>query len=76
MHGIVFVEMQEFVSTNYGPDSWNHLLKEAGVSGNLYLPVNEYPDSDIKALVAAACSMTKQPQSAILEGFGERLTPA
>lgn len=76
MHGVVFAELQKFVSTNHGDDAWAELLKRAGLGGKMYLPFNEYPDSEIKALVTSASAMTGQSPAAVLESFGEFITPA
>jgi hypothetical protein len=76
MHGIVFAELQRFVQANHGPEAWTQLLKAGGLAGKLYLPVNEYPDTEIKALVAAAAKMTGRPAPAILEDFGDFITPS
>lgn len=76
MHGIIFAELQKFVTKQAGNDGWQQLMQQAGLGGKLYLPVNEYPDPEIKALVTAASSMTKKPASEVLESFGEFITPS
>ena len=76
MHGIVFTELEKFVSTNHGASGWAELTKRVGLAGKMYLPVNEYPDSEIKALVTEASAMTGQSAAAILESFGEFITPS
>jgi len=76
MHGIVFVELEKFVTHTHGSNAWAQLTSHVGVAGKIYLPINEYPDSEIKSLVTAASSLTNVPPSAILESFGEFLTPS
>lgn len=76
MHGIVFAELQKFVTKQMGDEAWSQLLQQAGFAGKLYLPVNEYPDSEIKALVVTASAIIKKPASEILEAFGEFITPS
>ena len=76
MHGIIFSELQRFVSTGIGPHAWTALLQKAGLAGKVYLPVNEYPDSEIKSLVAAASESTGRPTAQILEDFGDFITPS
>ena len=76
MHGMIFAELQRYVSTKHGPDTWTALTQRAGLAGKLYLPVNEYPDSEIKALVTTASSMTGRGAPEILEDFGEFITPS
>jgi predicted hydrocarbon binding protein len=76
MHGVVFTELEKFVSTNHGTSGWEELTKRAGLAGKMYLPVKEYPDSEIKALVTAASAMINQSPAAILESFGEFIAPS
>lgn len=75
MHGIIFTELRNYVTTGLGQDAWPTLLKEAGLDGKSYLPVKEYPDAEAGALVAAASRITKKPIGAIMEGFGIFLAP-
>lgn len=76
MHGIVFVELERFVTQAHGESAWAQLTSQAGLSGKIYLPVNQYPDFEIKALVGAASSLTRKPAGEILESFGEFITPS
>jgi predicted hydrocarbon binding protein len=71
MHGIVFDELQKYVERNGGPAAWTKLLSEAGLTGKFYLPLNQYPDEQAVALVAAAAQLTGKTASQILEDFGE-----
>jgi predicted hydrocarbon binding protein len=75
MHGIVFGELQQFVEKTHGRDTWIQLLRKASLSHRVYLAVDEYPDSEIAALVKAASEITQKPASAILEAFGEFIAP-
>lgn len=75
MHGIVFAELKKFVETNHGVSTWPLLLANAGLQDRVYMPVQEYPDGEIVALVKTASDMTKTPANAILEAFGEFITP-
>ena len=76
MHGIVFVELQKFFSTNHGPQAWDELLRRAGLSGSAYASSIPYPDSDMEALVFAASQLTGLPTAQFLEDFGEFITPS
>ncbi|HNI11096.1 MAG TPA: heme NO-binding domain-containing protein, partial [bacterium] len=75
MHGIVFLELRKFVEQNMGKDGWRNLLKQTEIEVDHYMPSQTYPDSELYALVASACSMTGQPVNAILEAFGKFMVP-
>lgn len=75
MHGIVLKGLKDFVVEQYDHDTWVALQEEAGVPGRLYVPVSEYPDEDVLALVATASEMTETPVPDLLEAFGEFLVP-
>jgi hypothetical protein len=75
MHGIIFAELQKYVTARLGAGAWDELLKQAGLGGTLFLPVQEYPDGHALALVATACRITGKEPGAILEDFGEFIVP-
>jgi len=52
------------------------LLRNAGLASKTYLPVQEYPDAEIVAIIGAASSITGLSVSAVLEDFGEFIAPA
>lgn len=76
MHGIIFAELRKYVDTKFGGSTWNTLLDGAGLKGKMYLPIQEYPDADVVALVTTASSATGMPVPAILEDFGEFIAPS
>jgi len=75
MHGLIFSELKKYVETKFSPRTWEKLLDNAGLKGQLYLSSAVYPDKDILALVTAACAMTNLPASTILEDFGDFVAP-
>ena len=75
MHGLIFSELKKYVETKFSPQTWEKLLDNAGLKGQLYLSSAVYPDKDILALVTAACAMTNLPASTILEDFGDFVAP-
>jgi hypothetical protein len=75
MHGIIFGELKQYVSARFGLPAWNDLLVQAGIGPKLYLAIQEYPDVEAAAIVAAASSMTGLPQAAVLQDFGEFIGP-
>lgn len=76
MHGKIFVELKKYVDTTFGGDTWNKLLVDAGVGGKMYMPITEYPDQEVVAIVGAAVRATGKDASEILESFGEFIAPA
>jgi hypothetical protein len=75
MHGLIFMELQKFVTATAGADAWPTLLPAAGVPKQSYLATESYPDQELVAIVTAASTALEQPASAILEAFGEFLAP-
>lgn len=76
MHGIIFSELRKYVDTRLGSDGWNSLLSRADLGKRMYLPIQDYPDADMVALVGAAAEVTGLPQEEILEDFGEFIAPS
>lgn len=75
MHGIIFAELKKYIEVRHGNDTWNTLLKEAGLGAKMYTPLNAYPDEETLALVRTASRLTGKPMSALLEDFGEFIVP-
>jgi hypothetical protein len=61
MHGSIFAELQKFVTSNLGAEAWRTLIRESGVPTKIYLPIREYPDEELVALVATASRITGYP---------------
>ena len=76
MHGIIFSELRKYVDTTLGNGAWTATLADAGLANKLYLPIQEYPDTDVVALVTSASRTTGLPVPSILEDFGEFIAPA
>lgn len=75
MHGIILVELRQYVTQRLGKASWNELLKAAGLDNRVYFALDTYPDAEVAALVAAIAQHVGLEQSLVLEEFGEFLTP-
>lgn len=76
MHGIIFSELRKYADTKLGSGAWKTLLTTAGLGNKMYLPIQDYPDSDAVALVDAAASVTGLSQAEVMEDFGEFLAPS
>jgi hypothetical protein len=75
MHGIIHLELQNFVVERHGEAAWRTLLEQAGLSGEIYTPLRSYPDEQIMRLVMAAVELTSIDVSVLLEAFGAFLAP-
>jgi Haem-NO-binding len=75
MHGIIFSELRNYTEATYGKGTWDVLLTRAGLGNKVYMPVREYPDAEIVALVVTASTMTGLSTTALLEDFGMFLAP-
>lgn len=76
MHGIIHTEIKKYVVGKYGVDAWEAILDEVGLKGKIYMTIGTYPDAETIALVTAASKLTNLPAEAILEDFGQFVTPA
>ena len=76
MHGIVFAELQKFVTSKLAHDGWKKVAEKAGLAHKVYLAAGQYPDSEIVSLVTAASAITGQEPFQIVEAFGEFLVPS
>jgi hypothetical protein len=75
MHGVVFSELRKYVDARLGAAAWNGLLTAAGLGQRLYLPVTEYPDEELVAIVSAASRTTGMPVDALQQDFGTFAAP-
>jgi hypothetical protein len=75
LHGIIFTSLKKYATSRLGGDAWPGLLREAGLSGKIYLPTQAYDDKEIFALVSTASKITGKPVQVLLEDFGEFIVP-
>lgn len=74
MKGIVFTVLQDVVQDELGPQTWDTLVEEAGVSGS-YTSLGNYDDVEMKSLVEAASEALEMSQPDVLRWFGEQAIP-
>jgi len=74
MKGVVFSLLEQIVVRDYGEDTWDDLLDEAGLDGG-FTTVGSYPDEQMMRLVAAASSSLDIPPDAVLRWFGRNALP-
>ena len=75
MHGIVLKGLKDFVVSEYDRDAWQAIQREAGLGPTVYVPLTEYDDADVLALVGAASELTGTDVSTLLDEFGQFLVP-
>lgn len=73
MHGIVLAQLKDFVVETYDRETWQTILREAGLSGTMYVPVTEYPDEDVFAIIDAAADLTGMEPTELQAAFGRFL---
>lgn len=74
MHGILLAELEKYVDARYGDSSWMALLDEAGLDTADYRADQQYPDSDLVAIMRAVPAITPVPLSVLAEDFGAFMT--
>lgn len=75
MHGIVHKALKEYVTERTSDGGWDTVRERAGVENRLYLPVSEYPDEEVTALVETVADLTDHPEVAIQRDFGSYFAP-
>lgn len=74
MKGVIFNAVEEAVVNLYSEDVWDDLLDAAKVDGH-YTSLGDYPDSDLAALVGAACPMTGMGPDDLVRTLGQHAFP-
>jgi len=57
---MIFSELRSYAEDKLGPGAWNAVLKRAGLEQSVYLPIQEYPDCEASALIAAVSAVTRR----------------
>ncbi len=70
MHGIFLTEFKKYVKATRGDAAWDAIRAKAGLDGRAYVPVQQYPDKEAAALVAAASAIDGAAATQILENYG------
>ena len=74
MKGIIFNLLEEIVTEEHGPDTWDDLLEAAGLDGS-YTSLGSYPDEDLGKLVGAASTALALPPHDVVRWVGRRALP-
>ena len=76
MKGVVFTLFNELVETQFGLETWDHLLTTVNpASEGIYTAGETYPDEELLALVGALSDKTNIPAPDLVRAFGEYMFP-
>jgi|SRR6185436_3202781 len=75
MQGLIYVELERFVRTRFGDETWLVVLDKAGLSHRAYETGQSYPDAEVVRLVTTAAAMMHTPVQGLLESYGEFIVP-
>ncbi|WP_435347120.1 heme NO-binding domain-containing protein [Haloarchaeobius sp. HRN-SO-5] len=75
MHGIILKGLKDFVVDTYDQQTWNQICEAADIERRLYVPVTEYPDEHVFALVEAAVDLSGEEPADLLRAFGRFVVP-
>ena len=71
MYGLVNQALEDFVRQRFGDAAWNRIRDGAGVSLDMFVSMDSYPDDMTVKLVQAATDVLGLNAAQILEAFGE-----
>lgn len=71
MYGLVNQALEDFVRQGFGDASWNRVRDGAGISVDMFVSMDSYPDDVTYKLVGAATEVLGLDAAQILEAFGE-----
>ncbi|MDH5401575.1 MAG: heme NO-binding domain-containing protein [Candidatus Heimdallarchaeota archaeon] len=71
MHGIIFILLQKYVTSNYDSKTWNQLKTTSGLNNAIFSSLQTYDDEELIKLVVRASEMTNTAIPLILEDFGK-----
>ncbi len=74
MYGLVNRAIEQMVRSEHGDETWQRIKERAGVTVEVFISMDSYPDATSYALVGAASEILGQPADALLEAFGEYWT--
>jgi len=71
MYGLVNQALEDFVRQGFGDAAWNTIRDGAGVSQDMFVSMDSYPDYVTYKLVGVAAEVLGLDAAQILERFGE-----
>ena len=74
MKGVIFNVIEEVVGDLFGDETWDDLLETAEVDG-AYTALGNYADTELLAIVSAACTATGMSAEEVLRTIGYHALP-
>ena len=71
MYGLVNQALEDFVRQGFGNAAWDRIREGAGISQDMFIAMDGYPDETTYKLVGAATEVLGLDAARVLEGFGE-----
>jgi len=71
MYGLVNQAVEDFVRRGFGDAAWQRIREGAGLSHEMFVSMDGYPDEVTYKLVGAASEVLNLDAAQILESFGE-----
>ncbi|MCZ8355934.1 MAG: heme NO-binding domain-containing protein [Cyclobacteriaceae bacterium] len=75
MHGLIFNQLEQFVTKNHGHAVWEQIEKASGSETPIFLPTKMYDDKFLFSILQAAEKTLNVPGDQILFSFGEYMAP-
>lgn len=71
MYGLVNQALEDFVTQGFGRSAWDRIRQRAGLTHDMFIAMDGYPDETTYKLVGAASEVLGLDAAQILEGFGQ-----
>ncbi|VXB21852.1 Heme NO-binding protein [Flavobacterium sp. 9AF] len=71
MYGIVNKAIQDLVTTNFGEDKWDIILRKSGIEEDFFISSEPYDDAITFKLAKAVSDEMNMPINEVLIAFGE-----
>ncbi len=75
MHGLLFCQLEAFVSACHGRGVWAAMLGRSQMAGQTFRSDQTYDDADMHRLVGTAAQLLDAPIETVQEAFGIYLAP-
>jgi len=69
------METAKFGRARVGQDAWLRIVGSVGLQHRVYVPVTDYPDTELLGLLQTLSREMKQPVPALLEDLGAFIVP-
>ncbi len=75
VHGSIFYLLKKFVIGKYSTQTWENILKKAGLIGSVYDMTGSYSLSEMGLLIGSASEISGKTIEELKELFGEYMVP-